>query len=344
MLYYRLTQKTGGGRDSMKIVFIGAGAIGSLYGGMLHVAGFDVVLIGRPRNVQAVRQEGMWIRGVLGEHYLQPNVSDNALDVRDADFVFITTKTYDTATAAESARHLVERGAYIVLLQNGIGTEKSVMQQLSTTRVIRGTTCTGALLTRPNEVVATGLGLTEFGTHYHDNWSAVVEIARVVEKAGFVTKTAEDLDGVVWTKTIVNCGINPVGALTGMTNGEIYDNKMLRSVVIRLVEEAAAVVKALGVKLTVDDPVRYTLGTAKATAHNINSMLQDLRRGRRTEVDSITGEVVKNAKRLGISVPVSEAIYALIKALEAKRLLTTDRTTNELTMTAEELLSALSIH
>ncbi len=327
----------------MKIVFIGAGAIGSLYGGMLHAAGFNVVLVGRPRNVEAVREAGMRIRGVLGEHHIRPMVTTNSLDVREADYAFITTKTYDTLTAAESIRHLAEKGTYIVVFQNGVGTEKSVAQQLGTTRVIRGTTCTGALLTRPNEVVATGLGLTEFGTHYHDNWSAVVEIAGVLEKAGFITKTSENLESVVWTKNIVNCGINPVGALTGMSNGEIYDNKMLRAVVIRLVEEAAAVVRALGIQLTVDDPVRYTLGTAKATAHNLNSMLQDLRMGRRTEIDSITGEVVMAARRLGVPVPVSEAIYALVKALEARRLQTVGQPISELVMTTDELLAALSI-
>jgi 2-dehydropantoate 2-reductase len=118
----------------------------------------------------------------------------------------------------------------------------------------------------------------------------------------------------------VNCGINPVGALTGLSNGDVYKNKALRGLIVRLVEEAVQVVEALGIELTTEDPVRYALGTAKATGNNINSMLQDLQAGKRTEIDAITGEVIRLAKLYGIETPSSDAVYALVKALESKYL------------------------
>jgi 2-dehydropantoate 2-reductase len=142
----------------------------------------------------------------------------------------------------------------------------------------------------------------------------------MMREVGFDVRSSENIEGVVWTKTLVNCGINPVGALTGLSNGEVYGNAALRGLVVRLVDEAVQVVKALEIELTTDDPVRYALGTAKATSDNINSMLQDLRAGKRTEIDAITGEVIRLAKELGIETPSSESVYALVKAIESKYL------------------------
>jgi 2-dehydropantoate 2-reductase len=92
----------------------------------------------------------------------------------------------------------------------------------------------------------------------------------------------------------------------------------VHSPVIKLVEETAHVAEALSIELTTEDPVRYALGTAKATSENINSMLQDIRCCKQTEIDAITGEVIRLAKELGIETPLSESVYALVKALESK--------------------------
>ncbi len=305
----------------MKIVMMGAGAIGSLYGGMLSLAGeSEVILVARRPNADAIRRDGLKLRGVLGEHTVRLKATADPRQITRADFVFITTKTYDTLTAASRIRHLTDDGAYVIVLQNGLGTENEVEKVLSTTRVLRATTCMGALVTRPGEITVTGRGLTEIGSHHEENMEVVERVAELLRHAGFEVKTSDDIDGVVWTKTIVNCGLNPVGALTGLTNGEVYGNKALRGLVLRLVKEAAQVAEELGVKLTTEDPVRYTLGTAKATGANVNSMLQDIRARKKTEIDSITGEVIRLAHEMGIETPASEAVCALVKAVELEYL------------------------
>ncbi|MFX0107155.1 MAG: ketopantoate reductase family protein [Candidatus Hodarchaeota archaeon] len=305
----------------MRVVVMGSGAIGSLYGGLLSLAGEDVVLlVGRPRNVDSINERGLRIKGILGEHTLILHATLDAEEIEEADLVLVTTKTYDSVEAAKRIQHMVDKGAYVMVLQNGIGTEKLVAEVLGSTRVLRATTCMGAIMTSPGEVTATGCGVTEIGSHFPENQDMVNEVAAMFERAGFEVKTSENIEGVVWTKTIVNCGINPIGALTGFTNGEIYNDPLLRQLVVRLVEEAAEVAEALGVELTTDDPIRYTLGTAKATGDNINSMLQDIRACKQTEIDAITGEVIRLAQDLDIETPFSESIYALVKAVEAKRL------------------------
>ena len=111
-----------------------------------------------------------------------------------------------------------------------------------------------------------------------------------------------------------------------------------------MVEETAAVAQALGIELTTDDPVRYTLGTAKATADNINSMLQDLRLRKRTEIDAITGAIIQMARELEIETPISETVYALIKAIESKYLEDGALPDEAITMAVEELLRTISQH
>ncbi len=314
----------------LKIVIMGAGAIGSLYGGLLSLSGVDVTLVGRPPHVSRVRESGLVISGVLGEHIAHPNAVEDTADLAHADFVFITTKSYDTIDAARAVQHLVDDGAAIVVLQNGLGTEKLVEQELKTHRVLRATTCMGAQVVEPGHVNVTGIGITEVGSHHKENRGLVDTIVDHLEGAGFKVRPSDNMDGVVWTKTLVNCGINPIGALTGLTNGEIYQNRTLRSLIINIVNEVMSVVRELGVTLTTDDPIRYTLGTAKATGSNLNSMLQDFLARKRTEIDYITGAVIEIAHKLGFSLPVNETLYALVKVLEAKRLGTDDAITDYL--------------
>jgi 2-dehydropantoate 2-reductase len=305
----------------MKIIVVGSGAIGSLYGAFLsRLEDTEVILVGRNPHVSAIQSRGLKLKGILGDHVFKLKAIKYASEVEKADLVIVTTKTYDTLTAAKSAKHLIKAGASVLLIQNGLGTEELVAKALNTTKVLRATTCMGALRTSPGVVTATGCGLTEIGSRYPENYELVEKLTKMMKQVGFDVRSSENIEGVVWTKTLVNCGINPVGALTGLSNGEVYKNKALRGLIVKLVEEAVQVVDALGIELTTEDPVRYALGTAKATGDNINSMLQDLQAGKRTEIDAITGEVIRLAKLYGIETPSSDAVYALVKALESKYL------------------------
>ena len=326
----------------MKIVVVGSGAIGSLYGGFLStIKGNEVVLVGRAPHVTNIRENGLIIKGILGERTFKLHATENVSEINEADLVIVTTKTYDTIAAAQSARHLIDKGAYVLLIQNGLGTEDAVAETLDTSRVLRATTCMGALQNEPGVVVATGFGLTEIGSRFSENKAVVEKLTEMLRSAGFDVRSSDNIEGVVWTKTLVNCGINPVGALTGLSNGEVYRNQALRNLVVRLVEEAVRVVEALGIELTTDDPVRYALGTAKATADNINSMLQDLQHCKRTEIDAITGEIIRLGKELGIETPSNESVYALIKAIESKYLESEDEGPCE-PLDIDELVRALT--
>ncbi|NHI83665.1 MAG: 2-dehydropantoate 2-reductase [Candidatus Thorarchaeota archaeon] len=322
---------------------MGAGAIGSLYGALLSKAGEDVMLlVGRPEHVNMINTRGLTVKGVLGNHTFPLKAAIDPMDVDQADLVLLTTKTHDSIEAAMRVGHLIDGGAYLLVIQNGIGTEKIVAEQLRSRRVLRATTCMGAIMTSPGEVTITGTGVTEIGSHYPENEEIVKKVVGLLQRAGFDVRASDNIEGVVWTKTIVNCGINPIGALTGLTNGEIYNDPLLRKLVIRLVEEAAEVAAAMGIELTTPDPIRYALGTAKATSENTNSMLQDINACKRTEIEAITGEVIRNGKALGIETPFSEAVYALVRGLEARLLQLSESCSEIAPLSAKELHESMT--
>jgi len=327
----------------MKIVVLGSGTIGSLYGAFLStVNDNEVILVGRNPHVAAIHKWGLQIRGIMGDYTFHLDAVEDASEITDADLILLTTKTYDTIPAIKTAMHLIDKGAYVVLIQNGLGTEERVAEVIHTTKVLRATTCMGALRTEPGIVTATGCGLTELGSRYPENYDFVMKMTDMLKKSGFEVSASKNIEGVVWTKTLVNCGINPVGALTGFTNGEVYKDPQLRGLVIRLVEEAVEIVKALGIELTTEDPVRYALGTAKATGNNLNSMLQDIQAGKKTEIDSITGEIIRLGKELGIETPMNESVYALIKAIESKYLKDSDEMVDIKPLEVEELVDSVT--
>jgi 2-dehydropantoate 2-reductase len=124
---------------------------------------------------------------------------------------------------------------------------------------------------------------------------------------------------VVWTKTLVNCGINPFGALTGLTNGALIQAPALKQLMIQTVEEGQSVASRLQITLD-DEPITQMITIAKATANNKNSMLQDVLRNRRTEIDYLNGAVARYGKQLQVPVVLNEVLTNLVKAFEQQRL------------------------
>jgi 2-dehydropantoate 2-reductase len=143
------------------------------------------------------------------------------------------------------------------------------------------------------------------------------EVAALLASAGLEAQARADLPSLLWEKLLVNAAINPLTALTGLPNGGLAEDKLLRDLMLAAVAEGAAVAAAEGVALP-EDPVRRAVEVCRRTAQNRSSMLQDLDRGRRTEVDAINGFIVRKAKVYGIPAPVNGALYALVKGRERR--------------------------
>jgi len=292
---------------------MGAGAIGSLFGGYLSNAGNEVILIGRKKHVQVIRRRGLVIRN-KAEFVVKPEAVESVDHVRRRfDLILITVKAYDTEQAVLEVQELIKDKIPVLFLQNGLGIEEVVSKIME--KPLRGVTMNSSLLSEPGLIIHTGEGDTVVGEQDGSVTQRVEMVADTFSNAGLNTGVTRNIRGTVWLKTLVNSGINPIGALTGMTNGELIQVPSLKRLMVRTVKEGATVAEKEGVNLE-EDPVLLTLKTAELTKNNKNSMLQDVLKKRRTEIDFINGAISKYGSRSAVSTPINDVLTELVKGLE----------------------------
>lgn len=286
-------------------MIMGAGAIGSLFGGLIADAGYDVTLVGRRAHVDVVNERGLRISGIM-EKKIEVVAKTEPIE---ADIVFLTVKSYDTEEATRSIP--IKRDTVVVSLQNGLGNIDKMVRILGIERVVGGVTSHGALFVSPGHIKHTGTGRTLIGGLVKDKKDE--RVAEILNDANVKTDVVEDITQKIWEKLIVNVGINAPTALTGIKNGELLLYPEMRWVMTESVEEANRVAKKIGIDgISIEDVEDIT----RKTAENESSMLQDVKRGKRTEIDAINGVIVRIGRENGIDTPVNRTLYTLIKTIE----------------------------
>lgn len=304
----------------MKIAVVGAGAMGSLFGGLLAASGEEVTLVDVWReHVESINAEGLRIKGPGGSRSISVDATTDPSSVGPVDLIILFVKSYDTIEATRDALPMVSEDTVFLSLQNGLGNIEKILEVAGSGRVIPGTTAHGCTLIGPGEIFHAGRGPTIIGELDGQVSERVRGIGDALERAGFETVISEAIRGALWSKVLVNVGINPLTALTGLRNGELLDYPEIKGVMAGAVEEAIRVAEALGVDLGDGGHVEKVYGVARATASNRSSMLQDVERGRRTEIDALNGAIVDSAGRLGLKVPVNETLTAAVRGLEIAR-------------------------
>lgn len=292
----------------MRISIMGAGALGSLIGALLHLSGTEVILIGRPPHITEIERRGLRISGKIDALLRIPT----SLHPVECDLSILTVKSYDTREAAKQMRDFEFP---VLSLQNGIGNEEILMEELGEDRVIGGVTSYGALRVEPGHVKYAGEGEVVIGEMNGEITERVRRIYEVFRKAKLNVRISRDVRMEIWKKAIVNCGINPLTAIAGVRNGALLEIPMLRKLMTEACEEAKRVAEASGIRFD-EDPVAKSFEVARKTSENLSSMLQDVMAGRRTEIDAINGEIVRRGKALEIFTPVNESLYKLVRVLE----------------------------
>ncbi len=295
----------------MQILVFGAGAIGSFLGGLFSRR-HDVTLIGRKEHVAAIRAHGLRIFGKTAI-IARPHAATRVPQSAKPDLVFVTTKAYDTSNAMLALRPFADR-AIFVTLQNGLGNAETIAK--TARRVVAGTTAHGVTYVGPGEVRHAGVGDTVLGTWTGVDESELVRLRDLFVDAGIVTQVTSDIRTELWSKLVVNASMNPLAALASVPNGRLVRDKRLLAALSAVCNEASAIAKAEGARVGSEELRHRTILTAKRTASNRGSMLQDLDRGRRTEIDAITGAIVRTASKHGIPVPLNQALSAIVKARE----------------------------
>ncbi|MHA1733659.1 MAG: ketopantoate reductase family protein [Promethearchaeota archaeon] len=307
----------------MRLVFLGAGSIGCLFGGYLASSGHQVTLVGRQALVDKVYTSGLAVRTPSGETLTSKCKAVTELprsEVASVDFVFVTVKTHANSHLISQYGWLFEQKVPTVIIQNGMGNENEFIETFPDLPVVRVLTSNGALLSEPGVVTHTGFGVTEVGVVNGGNYfyGLVKELAKELSSSGIETKVSADITVACWRKMFVNVGINPFGAISGLSNGELLKVPHLLASMKEAVREAVEVARLDVPHLPREDYIKIMLGVAEKTAKNRNSMLQDIDGGKQTEIDSINGYVVKLGEKYNHPTPVNSCLVGLVKGIERK--------------------------
>lgn len=311
----------------MRVLIAGAGALGSVFGGFLRGAGLDVALLGRAAHLEAVARDGLIVDGIWGEHRFAG--FELATDVtalrRPFDAVLLPVKSFDTRAVSETVAPLLAADGVILSLQNGLGNVETVEAVVGPERALGARVIFGATLTAPGRVRVTvfadptAIGALVPGQHPRRD-AAARRWAAAIDAAGIPAVYSEQLAAQLWAKVFYNAALNPLGALLGVHYGALPQNPHTRGVMDAVIDEAFAVARAEGVVLPWASAAAYRdefYGRlVPSTYDHHSSMLQDLSRARRTEIDAINGAVWRRGERLGVATPVNEALTRLLRTVE----------------------------
>ncbi len=308
------------GLDPLKVLVAGAGGIGQWLGARLQQGGHTVTLLVRPVHATAIRSDGLRIRGATELHGHVDCITTPGEAKPPFDAIVVTSKAHATAIVATQVAPLLAKHGIVVSLQNGFGNGAKIARAVAPDRIVVGLTSHGILVERPGVLHHTGAGASMVGPYAAESGPAVDQAEALLADAGLEPERHAQMRPYIWRKALVNHAVNPIGALHGAANGRILDGALWRQSVV-LAEEGYGVARAAGVPLPgaggADAVVATVRSTLEKTPANRNSMLQDVMARKPTEIEQITGRIVRLSRRLGLPATASEEAYHHVKALEA---------------------------
>ncbi|MGA7869303.1 MAG: ketopantoate reductase family protein [Candidatus Binatus sp.] len=300
----------------MKILVMGAGAVGAYFGARLRASGEDVVLCARGENLRAIRAHGLDITSIGGDLRIDVSATDTPRDFAPYDLILLCVKAYDTDAAADAISGCLKPGGAILTLQNGVENEVKLAAIFGREAVMGGNARVGVEMVAPGKIVHLSSGHIDFGELDGRETERARKIADVFRRAGILGELSADIMTARWDKLIWNGAFNTVTTLTRRHVGEVLDDpegvKLLRT----MMQEIVNVARAEGARISDDRVEAYFAHSQKNLRALKTSTQQDLVRGKALEYEALSGAVVRAARRHNIDVPAVETVYALLRLLD----------------------------
>lgn len=303
----------------MRLAVIGCGALGSLFAAALSSQA-ELLMLGHwPQQMSRLRTNGLTLIGPDGSQsrHLFKVTDDPAVD-SPVDLALVLVKSYQTARTAFEVKQLLAHDGLAITLQNGLGNARLLAEVLGPDRVTQGITALGAAVEEPGVVRLAGYGPTHL-VQPAGKLEPLQKLAVLMNASGFETHLTSDLQGLTWGKLVINSSINPLTALLRVPNGFLASNDQARELMLAAAQETVAVAQALNIDLPYPDASQRVVEVAQMTAGNRSSMLQDVLRGSQTEIDAISGAVVRHGRSIGVAAPINAEFLRLIQHLPALR-------------------------
>ena len=295
----------------MKIAVMGAGAVGCYYGGMLARAGHEVVMIGRPQHVEAMRRDGLLLDTQSFREHVPVQAATDASGIEGAQVVLCCVKSTDTEIAGAQMKPHLAPGAVVLSLQNGYD-NAARLQAVLGCEVMPAVVYVATEMAGPGHVRHHGRGELVIGP------SAVSQqLVSLFAAAGVPLEISDNVAGALWAKLIINCAYNALSAITQMPYGRMVQGQGMEDVMRDVVDECLAVAKTDGV--TVPGDIREAVQRIATTmAGQLSSTAHDVARHKPSEIDYLNGYVLRCGAALGIATPVNRVLHTLVKLLESR--------------------------
>ncbi|MBI4431281.1 MAG: 2-dehydropantoate 2-reductase [Candidatus Omnitrophica bacterium] len=310
----------------MNILIFGSGAVGSLIGGFLRKAGHQVALLGRPWHMDVIGQNGLAIKGIWGTHRVR--FSKLYTDVRelgkgklDFDLIILTVKSFDTAKAVSETAPLLSKKTVLVSFQNGLGNIEIVLKKIPSEQYLIGRIITGVDITPGAvEVTVSADALAVGSVHGSKPLRSPQEIADLFTRSKIPARAVPNIPTLIWAKVIYNCALNGPSSIFEIPYGKMLGSADRIASMRKIVDECYQVGQAKGIALDPAEAEAFMKLLVNEliprTAAHYPSMLGDLRKGRRTEIDALNGAICRLGRELNIPTPENQKITGLIHGRE----------------------------
>lgn len=296
----------------MKIGVAGAGAVGCLFGALLHNSGHQVTFLARGTHLDEMKRNGLNVNTENGNLNIKGTFTDNPNDLSDAELILFCVKSNDTEAMAQTLFPIVNQATPIVTLQNGIYNEEILSEVFGTNRILSCATYIQASITKPGQLHQQGRIKLVVGELDESLTESCFSIVDIFQQAGVDAVRTQDIRESKWKKLLYNITFNPLSAVTKAKTGDILDDNQLRKTAEKICIEAISVAKQAGVSIDQERMISTIFNNAARARNHQTSMLQDRIRGRRMEIEAMCGVIVEKAKHLNISIPHLETLYHIL--------------------------------
>lgn len=302
----------------MKIAVIGAGAMGSIYGGHLSLHNEVCIVDTNQAVVDKINQLGLVIdeNGTSNTYF--PRAVVNTAGETPADLVILFVKSIFSRAALEGNKSLIGPETRLLTLQNGAGHEDLLKEFVPEERVIIGTTEDNGAVLEPGHVRRGGEGHTNLGMLVDDTEGFLNKVKDAFDCCGFQVSVQDNIRHLIWSKLFTNVSLSAVTGILQVDMGYIAANDYAWTLTRKLIHEAVLTARASGLEFDEEEITEKVRQTSVNNPNGCTSIRADLRDGRRTEVDTISGSVVKAAARCGVSVPSHEFVVNMVHAMEGR--------------------------
>ena len=303
----------------MKIAVIGAGAMGSIYGGHLSLKN-EVYLVDTNADVvRTINENGITLEEGGEDHIYRPKAVTDTSGLPEMDLVILFVKALFSRSALEGNRGLIGKDTYLLTLQNGSGHEDILGEFVPTERIIIGTTEDQGTVLGMAHIRHGGTGGTNLGMLCPDTAGFLPRLKETMDACGFRAKIHENIQQLIWNKLFVNVALSAVTAVLNVKMGFIAEDPHALALSRQLLHEAVEVAHAMGLEADEEHLQQEIIETSKRVPDGVTSICADLSKGRKTEVDTISGSVVRAAKKCGVAVPAHEFLVNMVHAMENRK-------------------------